>query len=149
MSKKTEQRKTLNIKIDKLPQTEKVNKWLDSQANITDSISNLILHMIETHGYRDILDFDIQRKLYLSQLNKMELSEIPLTTKHTEVETITENPIENIETIDTNKKEVESVDEIKTTGSTPKEETKPNNNITSNKENNDDDDDDFPSANEL
>lgn len=138
MSKKNEARKTLNIRLEKLPHVDKVNKWLDCQANITDSVVNLVLHMIEKHGYRDVLDFDIQRELHLFQLNNIEAADISMTNK------IIDTPISSNQITETNK--IDSVDDTSTTESIKKETI-----INSNKEslqddNDDDDDDDFPDS---
>nr|WP_194950060.1 hypothetical protein [Anoxybacillus flavithermus] len=41
-----------------------INEWLDKQQNIQVSLTNIVLHMINRFGIKDIMDYDIQRILY-------------------------------------------------------------------------------------
>ncbi|MGG0878036.1 hypothetical protein [Bacillus inaquosorum] len=43
---------------------DKLNKWCNAQSNIEQSLTNLVLHMIDMIGYKDIRDFETQQELY-------------------------------------------------------------------------------------
>lgn len=57
-------RKNVSWRVIDSPQRETINKWLDAQKNIQDSLTNIVLHMIERFGIRNITDYDIQKMLY-------------------------------------------------------------------------------------
>lgn len=57
-------RKNVSWRVIDAPHSEAINKWLDEQKNIQDSLTNIVLHMIERFGIRNITDYDIQKMLY-------------------------------------------------------------------------------------
>lgn len=59
-----EERKNVTWRVSQHPEHKKINKWLDSQRSIQDSISNIVLHMIDRYGYVNITDYEIQKQLY-------------------------------------------------------------------------------------
>lgn len=59
-------RGNVSWRVSKHPSSDKLNKWCDSQANIQESISNIVLHMIEKFGYRNITDYEVQKALFNS-----------------------------------------------------------------------------------
>lgn len=58
---------TLSWRFGGLSKTEirTIKKWLNTQRNKNESISQLVLHMIHRFGNRDILEFDVQKALFL------------------------------------------------------------------------------------
>jgi len=57
-------RKNVTWRIADNPQNDLINDWLDQQKNIQDSITNIVLHMIDRFGIQNITDYDIQKILY-------------------------------------------------------------------------------------
>lgn len=57
-------RKIVTWRVADTPQSDLINEWLDKQKNIQVSLTNLVLHMIDRFGMRDITDYDIQKVLY-------------------------------------------------------------------------------------
>ena len=45
-----------------------VKKWLGAQRNKNESITQVILHIIQRYGYKDVLNFDMQRQLFADTL---------------------------------------------------------------------------------
>ncbi|MDR6726120.1 hypothetical protein J2W91_004626 [Paenibacillus amylolyticus] len=104
-------RELVSWRINKLPDSEQLNDWVNAQSNVQNSITSLVRHMIEQFGYRDITQHDIQRILFQKPLVdelKFVLSELkgaPLSVLSenesssaipvTEVEHITESEIRN------------------------------------------------------
>ncbi|MED0649900.1 hypothetical protein P9246_10865 [Aeribacillus pallidus] len=64
-------RKAVSWRVSDLPQKELINEWLNKQSNIQTSITNIVLHMINRFGMKDIMDYDIQKILY------QEISHVP------------------------------------------------------------------------
>lgn len=63
-----EQRKNVTWRISEHPENERLNNWLDQQKNIQDSITNIVLHMIDRFGNRNITNYDIQKILFQESL---------------------------------------------------------------------------------
>ncbi|MED3731097.1 hypothetical protein [Geobacillus stearothermophilus] len=57
-------RKIVTWRVADTPQSDVINEWLDKQQNIQVSLTNIVLHMINRFGIKDIMDYDIQRILY-------------------------------------------------------------------------------------
>ena len=57
-------RKIVTWRVADPPQSDLINEWLDKQQNIQVSLTNIVLHMINRFGIKDIMDYDIQRILY-------------------------------------------------------------------------------------
>lgn len=57
-------RELVSWRIGKLPDSDQLNKWVNAQGNIQNSITSLVRHMIEQFGYRDITSHDIQKTLF-------------------------------------------------------------------------------------
>ncbi|MEV2909468.1 hypothetical protein ABNF65_12665 [Paenibacillus larvae] len=57
-------RELVSWRIGKLPDSEQLNKWVNAQSNVQNSITSLVRHMIEQFGYRDITAHDIQKSLF-------------------------------------------------------------------------------------
>ena len=57
-------RKNVSLRVSEHPQSYLINQWLDEQKNIQESLTNIIMHMIERFGTRNITDYDIQKLLY-------------------------------------------------------------------------------------
>lgn len=57
-------RKIVTWRVADTPQSDLINEWLDKQKNIQVSLTNLVLHIIDRFGMRDITDYDIQKVLY-------------------------------------------------------------------------------------
>lgn len=86
----------------------KVKKWLGSQRNKNEAITQVILHMIERYGYKDVLEFDMQRQLFADSLQKDEVYTAALlkaiqqmdsdTPEVIKSDTLTEKPVESTET---------------------------------------------------
>ncbi|MEC0709741.1 hypothetical protein P8881_19645 [Bacillus haynesii] len=43
---------------------DKLNRWCNAQSNIEQSLTNLVLHMIDMLGYKDIRDYETQQQIY-------------------------------------------------------------------------------------
>ncbi|WP_336765672.1 hypothetical protein [Paenibacillus sp. USHLN196] len=101
-------RELVSWRIGKLPDTDQLNDWVNAQSNVQNSITNLVRHMIEQFGYRDVTAYDIQKTLFqkpvadelrsiLSGLKNVPISiptgEAPLSKN--EPEDVAENPAEN------------------------------------------------------
>ena len=56
-------RKIVTWRVADTPQSDLINEWLDKQQNIQVSLTNIVLHMINRFGIKDIMDYDIQRIL--------------------------------------------------------------------------------------
>jgi len=63
-------RKNVTWRIADNPQNDLINDWLDQQKNIQDSITNIVLHMIDRFGIQNITDYDIQKILYQELLTE-------------------------------------------------------------------------------
>lgn len=57
-------RAVVSWRISKMKDQDKLNKWCNAQSNIEQSLTNLVLHMIDMIGYKDIRDFETQQELY-------------------------------------------------------------------------------------
>jgi hypothetical protein len=57
-------RKNVTLRVSEHPQSHIINQWLDEQKNIQESLTNIVMHMIERFGIRNITDYDIQKLLY-------------------------------------------------------------------------------------
>lgn len=57
-------RELVSWRIGKLPDSEQLNKWVNAQSNVQNSITSLVRHMIEQFGYRDVTAHDIQKALF-------------------------------------------------------------------------------------
>lgn len=57
-------RKNVTWRVGEHPEHEKLNEWLDKQRNIQDSLTNIVLHMIDRFGMVNITDYEIQKQLY-------------------------------------------------------------------------------------
>ncbi|WP_430510702.1 hypothetical protein [Gottfriedia solisilvae] len=77
------ERKVVTWRIQDHPKYKLLNNWCNSQDNIQDSITNIVLHLIERFGNKDITDFDIQRILHSESLG---------------IETVTNQPIQPVKT---------------------------------------------------
>ncbi|MDN4090872.1 hypothetical protein [Paenibacillus polymyxa] len=65
MSTDTEsKRKVVTWRIEKIPERESLNKWIDAQSNIQNTLTMLARYMIDQFGYSDILDYDTQKALF-------------------------------------------------------------------------------------
>ncbi|MYL43980.1 hypothetical protein [Virgibacillus salexigens] len=62
-------RKNVQWRVGEHSESDKINKWLDQQKNIQDSLTNIVLHMIERFGMQNITDYDIQKILYQESLS--------------------------------------------------------------------------------
>lgn len=61
---KAKTRTNVSWRISKMNEQDKLNKWCNAQSNIEQSLTNLVLHMIDMIGYKDIRDFETQQELY-------------------------------------------------------------------------------------
>ncbi|RDY83121.1 hypothetical protein [Bacillus amyloliquefaciens] len=57
-------RANVSWRIAKMKDQEKLNQWCNAQSNIEQSLTNLVLHMIDIVGYKDIRDFETQQQIY-------------------------------------------------------------------------------------
>lgn len=57
-------RELVSWRIGKLSDSEQLNKWVNAQSNVQNSITSLVRHMIEQFGYRDVTAHDIQKALF-------------------------------------------------------------------------------------
>ncbi|MEH7510638.1 hypothetical protein V7159_23645, partial [Priestia megaterium] len=57
-------RKAVNLRLANHKQSNILNEWLNNQDNIQDSITNVILHIIDQYGMRNITDFDVQKAMH-------------------------------------------------------------------------------------
>lgn len=57
-------RKNVTWRVGEHPEHAKINRWLDKQKNIQDSMANVVLHMIDQYGYVNITDYQVQKQLY-------------------------------------------------------------------------------------
>lgn len=48
------------------PRAVEINKWLNAQNNIQISLNNIVLHLIEKFGYKDVTDYEVQKALFLA-----------------------------------------------------------------------------------
>lgn len=65
-------RKNVTWRIGDSSQNKLINDWLDQQKNIQDSITNIVLHMIDRFGMQNITDHEIQKILYQESLAQPE-----------------------------------------------------------------------------
>ncbi|MEB6550204.1 hypothetical protein MXL46_14000 [Heyndrickxia sporothermodurans] len=91
------ERKIVSWRVSQHPSSDKLNRWCDSQSNINESISNIVLHMIEHFGYKNITDYDIQKALYLG-FKTDSSNELSETFQPTDIPAL-ESKGETIETI--------------------------------------------------
>jgi len=75
LSKST--RKNVTWRVGELSETESVNKWIDAQSNIQNTLTSLALHMIDRFGYRNITDHDIQKIMYQELLTGSIVASLP------------------------------------------------------------------------
>lgn len=57
-------RKNVSWRLSDQVESEQINEWLGQQKNIQKSITNVVMHMIDRFGVRNITDYDIQKILY-------------------------------------------------------------------------------------
>lgn len=57
----------ISYKIENLPDKQRklVDDWANSQENIQQSLTNLIMHTVAFVGNEDVMDFEVQRKLHM------------------------------------------------------------------------------------
>lgn len=65
-------RKMISFKIENLPDKERkiVDAWANGQANIQQSLANIVMHVVNFTGNDDVMDFDVQRKLHTIFVDK-------------------------------------------------------------------------------
>lgn len=91
-------RKNVTWRIGDDTQHELLNNWLDNQNNIQTSLANVALHMIDRFGYRNIMDYDIQKALhqefprgnitnYHQQTKEVSADNTPMDSKEKQLET--------------------------------------------------------------
>jgi len=68
-------RKNVTWRIADNPQNDLINQWLDQQKNIQESITNIVLHMIDRFGIQNITDYDIQKILYQELLTETKIQQ--------------------------------------------------------------------------
>lgn len=90
----TKERKNVTWRVAEHPEHKKLNQWLDSQRNIQDSISNIVLHMIDRYGYVNITDYQIQKLLYGKITDVGYVPEIDNELVESEVEVEAEGKVE-------------------------------------------------------
>ena len=70
-------RKVISFKLENLPEKQRiiVDQWANNQTNIQQSLANVLMHVVKFTGDADIMDFDIQEKLYntLSNTNTVQI----------------------------------------------------------------------------
>lgn len=59
----------------KEPHYQTFNDWCNAQDNVQESLTNIVLHLIERFGNRNIRDFDIQKALYQDLLSKNQVED--------------------------------------------------------------------------
>lgn len=59
-----ELRKAINVRVANHKQGKIINEWLNNQDSIQDSITNVILHIIDQFGMRNITDFEVQKAMH-------------------------------------------------------------------------------------
>lgn len=93
------QRNAYNWRLDVLNEDEKllVNDWINNQANINQSINNLMLHIIHTLGTDDVMKYENQKQLF-TFLNGLQQSPV-VETKKEKVKEEKEVVVEEIETV--------------------------------------------------
>lgn len=53
---------------------QKINDWMDKQANISNSLRILVLHFIDKYGYQNVTDYEVQKALNLELIQNIETS---------------------------------------------------------------------------
>lgn len=94
-------RKMISFKIENLPDKQRkiVDDWANGQANIQQSLANLIMHVVEFTGNADVMDFVVQRKLH-TVLNDAQLTRPePLKVEEVKMGLVIEEPVsvQNVE----------------------------------------------------
>lgn len=81
-----ENRKLVSWRLEKLDkkQQDTINAWLDKQQNIQLSLTNIVQHMIDRYGITDIMDYDVQKSLYINPDSKVVTSPEKEITPHSE-----------------------------------------------------------------
>ena len=85
----------------KEPHYQTFNDWCNAQDNVQESLTNIVLHLIERFGNRNIRDFDIQKALYQDLLSKNQIEE-----DHSPKITEDENEEQTTESISSDNEEV-------------------------------------------
>ena len=57
-------RNNVTWRIGEHSQAKQLNDWCNAQKNIQDSLTNIVMHMMDRFGTIDIKDYDIQKILY-------------------------------------------------------------------------------------
>ena len=59
-------RKMISFKLENFTDKQRqiIDTWADNQANIQQSLANLVMHVVEYVGNVDVMDYDVQRKLH-------------------------------------------------------------------------------------
>lgn len=57
-------RKSVIFRLANHKQRDILNEWLNNQDNIQDSITNVILHIIDQYGMCNITDFEVQKAMH-------------------------------------------------------------------------------------
>ncbi|MEK5081050.1 hypothetical protein MKX73_19175 [Solibacillus sp. FSL W7-1436] len=95
MTKKPKNGISLRIDNQPLERQERLNEWLNAQSNNTQSIFNLIDHMIDRFGYTDVTSHEINKKLYLERIT-YEQTGIPIApTAQPQTTTHAHTPVED------------------------------------------------------
>ncbi|MDD9150429.1 MULTISPECIES: hypothetical protein [unclassified Sporolactobacillus] len=49
---------------------QKINAWMDQQSNVRDSLQMLVLYFVDRFGNVNVMDYDVQKKLYADVLGQ-------------------------------------------------------------------------------
>lgn len=74
-------RKNVTWRIEDHSESEKLNKWLDQQKHIQQSIATLVLHAVDKYGYVNMTDYQMQKKLISETAYINQPPEVPETEK--------------------------------------------------------------------
>lgn len=97
------ERKNVTWRVAEHSESQKINKWLDKQKNIQESIANIVLHMIDKYGYVNITDYQVQKQLY-GKITEIEQSAVAEEEEETKEQPKQEEASEETEKESENKK---------------------------------------------
>ncbi|MGP3788236.1 hypothetical protein [Paenibacillus sp. 1A_MP2] len=84
--KEKKSRQLVSWRLEKLPDSEQLNKWVNGQSNVQNSLTSIVRHLIEQFGYQDVTSYDVQKVLFQKpiadelKLLISELKGIPFTS---------------------------------------------------------------------
>ncbi|MFT9428018.1 MAG: hypothetical protein ABF586_12740 [Sporolactobacillus sp.] len=73
---------------------QRINDWMDQQNNVRDSLQMLVLYFADRFGDKNVMDYEVQKKLYADVIERslVETKQLAAKTEKEEINRHTSSP---------------------------------------------------------